>query len=85
MSVLKVDKATLSIYVGLGMKAVWVSALDVHSFTIEGKFAGLNYNPAGISWIHLTSIGARLFGIRTLKLDPKPASSWNTGLASSEP
>jgi hypothetical protein len=76
-TVLQVDKPVLRIRMGLGMDQQWNAPIDVHSFTLEGTFAGLTLSP--IPGLQLTSIGVRLLGIRGFELSPTPHSTLSYG------
>ena len=80
-NVLGVTTSTLSIEATLGTKAGWDRPLDVQTFAIQGILGGLGYSPPGLSWVHLTSIGARLFGIRMLELYPTPSTAFEYGFS----
>jgi hypothetical protein len=73
-NVLGVNATTLSIYAALGTKAGRDRLLDVQNLAIQGVFGGLNYSPAGLDWVHLTSTGARLFGSDCARHHPRLSS-----------
>lgn len=78
-TVLRVDVPVLRVRTSLGADIDWTKPLEVHSFTLEGIFAGIKLEP--LSGLTLTSIGVRLFGIRTLVYDPKPRTTLEYGFA----
>ncbi|KAF8593814.1 hypothetical protein BDV93DRAFT_529669 [Ceratobasidium sp. AG-I] len=78
-TVLGVDEPTLSVYLFLGTGGGWHKPPSLHSFVLEGVFAGLASKP--IDGVVLSKIGIRLFGIRTMKFDPKPRSALTYGFA----
>ena len=76
---LGVDEPTLSVYAFLGTSGGWDEPPSLHSFTLEGVFAGIVFKPMG--GIILSRIGVRLFGIRTLKFDPDPCMALEFGFS----
>ena len=76
---LGVDEPVLGVYVFLGTDGGWGKPLSLHSFTLEGIFAGIAVKP--IDGVVLSKIGVRIFGIRTLKYDPLPRSALEYGFS----
>ncbi|EUC61644.1 hypothetical protein RSOL_403850, partial [Rhizoctonia solani AG-3 Rhs1AP] len=76
---LGVEEPTLSVYLFLGADGGWHKPPALHSFTLEGVFAGLAVKP--IDGVMLSKIGIRLFGIRTMKYDPTPRSALAYGFS----
>ncbi|TBU39054.1 hypothetical protein BD309DRAFT_970509 [Dichomitus squalens] len=77
--VLGVDEPDLAVHVFLGADGGWDRPPSLHSFTLEGIFAGLALKP--LDGVVLSKIGVRLFGIRTLKYDPSPQSTLEYGFS----
>ncbi len=77
--VLDVQEPILTISAGLGTEGGWDRPLELHSFTIEGVFAGISLKP--IDGLTLTSIGVRLLGIRALKYLPEPHTTLEYGFS----
>ncbi|TBU56241.1 hypothetical protein BD310DRAFT_931958 [Dichomitus squalens] len=77
--VLGVDEPDLAVHVFLGADGGWDRPPSLHSFTLEGIFAGLALKP--FDGVVLSKIGVRLFGIRTLKYDPSPQSTLEYGFS----
>jgi hypothetical protein len=69
---LGVKEPTLSLHAALGANQDWSRELAIHSFTLDGVFAGLNIRP--FDGVHLTRIGVRLLGIRAMRFAPEPRS-----------
>ena len=69
---LGVKEPTLNLHAALGANQDWSRQLAIHSFTLDGVFAGLNIRP--FDGVHLTRIGVRLLGIRAMRFTPKPRS-----------
>ncbi|CUA71097.1 ABC transporter G family member 18 [Rhizoctonia solani] len=77
--VLGVSEPTVPIYLPLGLHGKWHKLPSLHSFTIQGIFAGLAVKP--VNGVVLSKIGVRLFGIRTMKYDPTPRSALEFGFS----
>ncbi|KAK7690710.1 hypothetical protein QCA50_005809 [Cerrena zonata] len=76
---LGVSEPTLGVSVFLGAEGGWNKPPSLHSFTLEGIFAGIAVKP--LDGVVLSKIGVRLFGIRTLKFDPSPRSALEFGFS----
>lgn len=76
---LGVEEPVLDVYVFLGADGGWNKPPSLHSFTLEGVFAGIAVKP--IDGVVLSKIGVRIFGIRTLKYDPEVRSALEYGFS----
>ena len=70
--VLGVSEPELAVHLFLGADGGWDRPPSLHSFTLEGIFAGIALKP--VNGVVLSKIGVRLFGIRTMKYEPSPQS-----------
>lgn len=77
--VLGVDEPVLGVQLFLGTSGGWNELPSLNSFTLEGVFSGIACKP--VDGVILSQIGIKLFGIQTMKFDPKPRMALEYGFS----